>query len=317
MKWKEIERICVQSCSKFFGYFRSLNIPPFFFFNEIFIITSIPSQCFPLRFLIFSKHDIALTKYFRKKIFERECRTVQRIENPREGRINTDKGTIYPSVEFRNFRDRSENWKRDWKETKKGGGKEYADREAKNVGDRNDRSDATGSTPPWITLSANWQQTNETVSKSRCARIPLPSPNSRSLCTRLNSLTIYILYIYILYSYIHSSMVIFYSHRYLPSGISHSLQLYQGEYISSCCSFLSISTNCKQRLRVVVRINEMDDASALFLFKITFLWFKRFEINFVNSFLLISDEISLLIFPSNILRYINNTSRYSSILFSS
>lgn len=28
------------------------------------------------------------------------------------------------------------------------GGKEYADREAKNVGDRNDRSDATGSAPP-------------------------------------------------------------------------------------------------------------------------------------------------------------------------
>lgn len=210
MKWKEIERICVQSCSKFFGYFRSLNIPPFFFFNEIFIITSIPSQCFPLRFLIFSKHDIALTKYFRKKIFERECRTVQRIENPREGRINTDKGTIYPSVEFRNFRDRSENWKRDWKETKKEGGKEYADREAENVGDRNDRSDATGSTPPWITLSANWQQTNETVSKSRCARIPLPSPNSRSLCTRLNSLTIYILYIYI-------SSIHIYTRRWLSS----------------------------------------------------------------------------------------------------
>lgn len=57
------------------------------------------------------------------------------------------------------------------------------------------------------------------------------------------------------------------SHRYLPSGISHSF--IKGEYISSCSSFLSISTNCKQslRFRVVLRINEMDDSlSHLLLF---------------------------------------------------
>lgn len=74
------------------------------------------------------------------------------------------------------------------------------------------------------------------------------------------------LYIYPLFIYTLVDGYLF-SHRYLPSGISHSF--IKGEYISSCSSFLSISTNCKQslRFRVVLRINEMDDSlSHLLLF---------------------------------------------------
>lgn len=74
------------------------------------------------------------------------------------------------------------------------------------------------------------------------------------------------LYIYIYPLFIYT-LVDGYLSSHLPSGISHSF--IKGEYISSCSSFLSISTNCKQslRFRVVLRINEMDDSlSHLLLF---------------------------------------------------
>lgn len=166
------------------------------------------------------------------------------------------------------------------------------DRDDRNVGDR---SDATGSTPPWITLSTNWQQTNETVSKSRCARISLPSPNSRSLCTRLNSLTIYILYSYI-YIYTRRWLSLFDPHRYLPPGISHSLQLCQGEYISrAVLRFFQFPPIANRDFELFFESMKRTTLLLPFLL-ITFL---RFETNFVNSFfinIISLDEISLLIF---------------------
>lgn len=162
--------------------------------------------------------------------------------------------------------------------------------------DRNgDRSDATGSTPPWITLSTNWQQTNETVSKSRCARISLPSPNSRSLCTRLNSLTIYISSIHI-YIYTRRWLSLFDPHRYLPPGISHSLQLCQGEYISrAVLRFFQFPPIANRDFELFFESMKRTTLLLPFLL-ITFL---RFETNFVNSFfinIISLDEISLLIF---------------------
>lgn len=145
-----------------------------------------------------------------------------------------------------------------------------------------------------------------TTDKRNCFEIPLRQNISSfaqftlSLHSSQFSNYIYILYSYI-YIYTRRWLSLFDPHRYLPPGISHSLQLCQGEYISrAVLRFFQFPPIANRDFELFFESMKRTTLLLPFLL-ITFL---RFETNFVNSFfinIISLDEISLLIFDISIL----------------